>query len=347
MKKTLIAVAALAATGAFAQVTISGSMQVGIVDTGAQGGTANVQTLGGGMNAINLMASEDLGGGLKAGMDSQIRFNSATGDRNSAGSGQALFHNLNAYLSSATLGTVRIGKIAEISNCAYDPWLCGGGASMNAGLGLSNLVGAAAVSNAVGYQSPTIAGFSAGAQKSMNQSDVSTSNVSGRNNERSIANVSYNNGPLSLQFLLASGLPATSSTDATAAAGTAASVADEKSTQQSLAASYNFGFARLIVVNVQVKDLADVKRANHNNIAAVVPLGGAYTLLAGYTKASTGGNYAATSTSDTKAAVGVNYALSKRTTLGADVFKAEGQGAIAPATGNTGTGFALRVRHTF
>ena len=219
MKKTLIAVAALAATGAFAQVTISGSMQVGIIDTGAQGGTANVQTLGGGMNAINMAASEDLGGGLKAGWDAQLRYNAATGDRNSAGSGQNLFHNLNLYVSSATLGTARIGKIAEISNCAYDPWLCGAGAAMSTGVGLSNLVGAQAIPNAVSYQTPTIAGFSAGVLRSMNQSDVATSTTAGRNNERSIFNLSYNNGPLSLQYLRASGLPATNATEATAAAG--------------------------------------------------------------------------------------------------------------------------------
>ena len=346
MKKTLIAVAALAATGAFAQVTISGSMQVGIVDTGAAGQTAAVTQLGNGMNAINMTASEDLGGGMKAGWESQIRFNATNGDRNSAGAGQSLFHNLNVYLSSS-LGTARIGKIAEFSNCAYDPWLCGGGASMSAGLGLSNLVGAAAVSNAVGYQSPNISGFSFGVIRSMSPSDQAASVTAGRNNERSIAHLSYANGPVTVQFLRASGLPSTSSTDATALAGTAASVVDLKSTQQSLAASYDFGVAKVIAMNVRVEDQDEVKRANHNNIAAVVPLGGAYTLLAGYTKASTGSTYTATSTSDTKAAVGVNYALSKRTTLGADVFKAEGQAAIAPATGNAGTGFALRVRHTF
>lgn len=344
MKKTLIAVAALAATSAFAQVTISGSMQVGIVNSGADGASTAVTHLGNGMNAINMAASEDLGGGLKAGWDAQMRYNATNGDRNSAGAGQSLFHNLNVYLSSATLGTGRIGKIAEISNCAYDPWACGGGASMAAGLGVNNLVGAGAMANAVSYQTPTIAGFSAGAQKAMSPADITTSTTAGRNNERSIANLSYANGPLTAQYLRASGVNLTSATDATALAGTASSVADVRQTQQSLAASYDFGFAKLIVLNSQTKNAAKVKTADYRTIAGTVPLGGAFTLLAGYTKNSADGVAA---NADTKAAVGVNYALSKRTTLGADVFKAESQDPVAPAAGNPGTGFALRMRHTF
>ncbi|MEK9802393.1 MAG: porin [Curvibacter sp.] len=340
MKKTLIAVAALAATSAFAQVTISGSMQVGIVDSGAAGANAAVTHLGNGMNAINMAASEDLGGGLKAGWDAQMRYNAATGDRNSAGAGQSLFHNLNVYLSSATLGTARIGKIAEISNCAYDPWACGGGASLAAGIGLSNLVGAGAMANAVSYQTPTIAGFSAGAQKAMTPTDGTTG---GRNNERSIANVSYANGPLTVQYLRTSGVNFTDASDAAAGATT---VADSRQTQQSIAGSYDFGVAKLILLTSQTKNAAEVKTAEYRTIAGTVPLGGAYTLLAGYTKRPTTNGATTASNLDTKVAVGVNYALSKRTTLGADVFKAE-QAALTGFTGNAGTGFALRMRHTF
>jgi hypothetical protein len=80
------------------------------------------------------------------------------------------------------------------------------------------------------------------------------------------------------------------------------------------------------------------------SIGATVPMG-AYTILAGYSKAKHIGSV--TSANDNKMAVGVNYALSKRTTLGADLFKAEGLAAIAPATGTASTGFVVRVGHTF
>lgn len=336
MKKTLIAVAALAATSAFAQMNISGSMQAGLVNSGAKGASTAVTQLGNGMNALNFAASEDLGGGLKAGWDAQIRFKATSGDRNSSGEGAALFHNSNLFLHSATLGTARIGKIAEVNNAAYDPWLFGGGAAMGAGLGLSMLVGASAQANSVSYTTPTIAGFSAGAQKTMSPASGDTG---GRVNERSIAHIAYANGPVSAQFLLASG-----SANTAADGGT---VTDVKATQQSIAVSYNFGFAKLNVVNVQGKNAADVKTSNVISVSGTVPLSPTLALLAGYNKASTGGTYTATSANDTKVAVGVNYALSKRTTLGADLFKAEGLAAIAPSAGAAGTGFALRVRHTF
>lgn len=344
MKKTLIAVAALAATSAFAQVTISGSMQVGIVNSGAAGANAAVTHLGNGTNAINMTAAQDIGGGLKAGWDSQIRFNAANGDRNSSGDGAALFHNLNVYLSSATLGTARIGKIAEVSNCAYDPWACGGGAAMAAGIGKSALLGAGAMANAVSYQTPTIAGFSAGVQRAMTPTAGTTG---GRQNERSIANVSYVNGPLTAQYLRTSGnnLTLTDDSNIGPSAAAQAAAADSKVSAQSLAASYDFGVAKVNLVNVRAKnEVTNVTTASITSVSGTVPLGGAYTLLAGYLKDSKETN----KERDTKASVGINYAMSKRTTLGADLFKAE-QGALAGSgeTGNAGTGFALRMRHTF
>jgi len=85
MKKTLIAIAALAATGAFAQssVTISGVMDVGLqmatIQNHATTAAAGLAPLNGTFNktnsfassntattAINIAGVEDLGGGMKA-----------------------------------------------------------------------------------------------------------------------------------------------------------------------------------------------------------------------------------------------------------------------------------------
>jgi len=75
MKKTLIAIAALAATGAFAQstVTISGALDAGVsianVQAAATGLTDRATAFAGSntlTSAINIAASEDLGGGMKA-----------------------------------------------------------------------------------------------------------------------------------------------------------------------------------------------------------------------------------------------------------------------------------------
>ena len=67
MKKTLVALAALAATGAFAQVTITGNLAMGYaVATNVANGGGDVSGLGVDTSEIDFAATEDLGGGVKA-----------------------------------------------------------------------------------------------------------------------------------------------------------------------------------------------------------------------------------------------------------------------------------------
>jgi predicted porin len=354
MKKTLIALATLAAAGtAFAQstATISGGINVGVMDTGAAGAKAGVAHLGNGANAINIGVREDLGGGLRGGFESQIRFNAQNGDVNSTGAGNALFHSINTFVSGG-FGTARIGKIVEASTCGMDPWACTGGASLQAGVGLSALTGAAAVSNAVSYTTPALkgalTGLSASYQTSMTGPDQ-------RINERETLSINYAKGPLALTFVDIKGSGNTAGNNPlggpielsnTASTATQVRIGDTATKNQGIGASYNFGFARLSVVNSVSKSAAGVTTADITSIGATVPMG-AYTILAGYNKAKTGTGYTATAANDTKLAVGVNYALSKRTTLGADLFKAEGLAAVNGATGTSGNGFVVRARHTF
>ena len=302
------------------------------MDTGAAGAKAAVASLGGGANAINIATTEDLGGGLRGGTNFQMRFNAANGDVNSHGTGNALFHEANVFVSGG-FGTVRMGKIAEASNCTFDAWGCTGGAGFGAGVGTSTLIGAAAQANSVSYATRTINGFSAGFQSS----------VTSRAEERTAMNIAYAKGPIAAQFLQ------TKSSVNTAANGTTHTTAllatnpitDVKGQGTSIAASYNFGVAKLNVVNAKTENAAGAVTADITGVNASMPMG-AYTLLAGYAK-----DKKALATADTKVSVGVSYALSKRTTLGADLFKAEGQTAVAPATGTSGTGFVIRARHTF
>jgi len=70
MKKTLVALAAAAATGAFAQVAITGTIDLGIQSRDAQDTTAKTVGLAKNSTTTSVMGfsgSEDLGGGLKAG----------------------------------------------------------------------------------------------------------------------------------------------------------------------------------------------------------------------------------------------------------------------------------------
>ncbi len=323
MKKTLIALAVLAASGAaFAQstATISGSISVGVMDTGAAGAKSAVASVGGGANAVNIVTLEDLGGGLKGGFDSQIRFNAATGDRNSSGTGNALFHNANAYLSGA-MGTVRIGKIAEDSNCGFDPYGCTGGAGLIAGAAgtISGLIAAGTQAQSVRLESPSLAGFSVRYQTS----------VSTRANERTVLNLAYANGPLAVQYLQSKN----SANVAGDVVGGTPAITDVAGKGTSIGASYDLGVAKLAVFNAKTESAAGATTADITGYTASVPMG-AVTLLAGFAK-----NKSAAATADTKMGLGANYALSKRTTIGADVFKQDGVGAS--------TGFVTRVRHTF
>jgi len=321
MKKTLIALAVLAVSGAaFAQssVTISGTINVGVLDSGAAGAQPTVSRMGGGANAINIVTLEDLGGGMRAGFDSQMRFNSATGDRASAGTGAALFHGANVYVGGG-FGTVRMGKIIEASNCAYDPWACTGGAGLSAGNTTGGLIAAQTIANAVSYNTPTINGFSA----SYNTS------VSARANERSVLSVNYAAGPMTAQFLQSKGTP---NTAADVVGGTPA-ITDAGGQGTSIGASYNFGVANVSLFNAKTENAAGATTADITGLGLTVPMG-AYTILAGMTQ-----DKQKASNLDGRTAVGVNYALSKRTTLGADVFKQDQVGGS--------NGFVVRARHTF
>jgi predicted porin len=324
MKKTLIALAALAVSGAaFAQstATISGGINVGVEKTGAAGSKAGVASLGGGANAINIITSEDLGGGLTGGFTAQMRFSAATGNMTSAGTVQhdQFLHAANVHLSGG-FGTVRVGKVAEAGNCGFDPWGCTGGAALQFGTGVNAGVASGTQANSVSYASPSFSGFSIGYQTS----------VSTRTDERTVLNIGYTAGPLALSFVQAENGSNTIGTSPTAAA--LATFGDIKLTQQSIAVGYTLGFGRITLVNTTT-ELAGTKTADVTSLGLSVPMG-ATTILAGYNK-----NSKAAATADTKIALGANYALSKRTSLGADLYKQDAVGGS--------TGFVARVRHNF
>jgi len=249
-----------------------------------------------------------------------MRFNAATGDRNSAGTGAALFHGANAYISGG-MGTIRVGKIIEANNCAFDPWACTGGAGTNAGAPgtISGLIAAGTIAQSVSYATPTVGGFNASYHTS----------VSSRNNERSVMSLNYSQGPLLAQFLQSKN----SANVGGDVVGGAPSITDAPAQGTSMGARYNFGFATLSAFNAKTENAAGTVTADITAFTATVPMG-AYTLLASSAK-----NKKAAATADTKTAVGINYALSKRTTVGADMFKQDAVGSS--------TGFVARVRHNF
>jgi len=127
MKKTLVAIAALASVSAFAQVTITGNLdfagaRVGGTTLGQKGTTFSSSTGTGSTSAINIAATEDLGGGMKAtafwGLDIRSLSNdsmtvttnqgSATTDANSVTRTGVFRHEAYVQLDSG-MGTLKIG----------------------------------------------------------------------------------------------------------------------------------------------------------------------------------------------------------------------------------------------
>jgi predicted porin len=314
MKKQLIAaaVAGAFALPAMAQVTISGSIQSGLMDTGAAGQKLTVAPrLGGGMNAININSSEDLGGGMSAGASFQMRFDSTGANRNTSvgptvSANAPLFHAANVFISSG-FGTVRVGKIIEDSNCMGDPWGCGGGAGMMAGSTTGALLFANSMDRAVQYQTRVINGFQFTATSTSMQAPTGSA-------ERSTYRLNYTQGPLAVQYLMGE--------------------ESNKAEQSGLTATYNLGFITPMISTAVSKTAAGVKTRDMTVFAATIPLRPGLTGLVGYSK-----DQSAAANADTRWALGVNYALSKRTTLGADVFEQEQVGGSS--------GFVLRARHTF
>ncbi len=112
MKKTLVALAALAATGAFAQstVTVSGLLDVGLA-VSTSGANVQTTTLAGGQGTgsrLRFVGVEDMGGGNKANFWLEMQPNMANGGT----SGNGLF-NRAAWLGlSGGWGEMRLGRQA-------------------------------------------------------------------------------------------------------------------------------------------------------------------------------------------------------------------------------------------
>lgn len=128
MKKTLVALAALAATGAFAQVTITGNLIMGyeadhVSDrTAATAGVVAGDKSGLGIDTseINFAATEDLGGGMKVTAKMQL----AQADRGGISGGDASLA-VSTGMATLTLATAKgadylSGGVAKVGGNGFD-----------------------------------------------------------------------------------------------------------------------------------------------------------------------------------------------------------------------------------
>lgn len=308
MKKSLIALAALAFVGAAAaqsSVTLYGIADIYVGDSDAAGSKVAAGSGGVAGSRWGIKGSEDLGGGLKANFNLEQAVN--------LGNGAAAGFTRQANVGfSGDFGTLKIGKswnamddVYGASNSGFDSAL-----SANAGgVWLNGYAGEAAAQ--LHYTTPTVAGFTAAVSTQLN-GNVATGNVAG--GKTTAFNVTYAAGPV------------------------AAAVAYEDNKNTTLAAaqkgtmfngSYDLGAAKLLGSYYTTKPAGGGAKTNSYQLGADVPVSGPLTLSVGFASSKVSG------TGTTSRAFGVTgaYALSKRTTAYAGIRAANQVGKDLWAVG--------------
>ncbi|NJS36811.1 MAG: porin [Brachymonas sp.] len=230
MKKTLVAMAAMAAVSAFAQstATLYGRIDLGYNQAtrtdGTNAGTTSKRKttqLAGGENRrttsrIGLRGSEDLGGGLKANFNWEARMgaNGASLDDTSAGLGNIRQANISL---TGGFGAVVIGTYDNALDSVRGYSATGNGTKLDLGArnaalaGNATYAGAAAETgylsgksnNAIAYRSPNFGGFTVGlgtVNEKVVNTDATGAQTSADRATGYMIGASYSNGPLSSNF---------------------------------------------------------------------------------------------------------------------------------------------------
>jgi predicted porin len=349
MKKSLIALAVLAASGAaMAQSTVNlyGRVDAWLGSVNVDNGTTSTRTTkldSGGATSTRwgMMGSEDLGGGLKANFQLEQGFASDTGTGANFGR--------QAWVGfSGGFGEVRLGNVTTAyddvngsSNAIFDSDLSpmnGNDANAKVAAVFNSVRYTGNPTNVIYYHAPTMGGFSGAISYGLNETDnnvVGTANTS--------LNLTYGAGPFAAQFGYQ-----VEKTDGQAS--------DVKFTR--LGASYNFGVATAKLVYGAVKNGESLSNAlttgalkykdgastSEYLLGVDVPVGAALTLSGAY--ATSDDNDTAGDAKRSGYSVGALYNLSKRTALygGYKSAKIDFAGATPDAKV---TILAVGVKHLF
>ncbi len=376
MKKTLIAIAALAATGAFAQstVTIDGIVDAGYVSYNYKGvGVTGIDRNLTSTSQINFRVSSDLGGGLKATWRSETDFtptgnaantgavgNVASTTGSAAGAGTtngvaASFMNGEQILAlTGGFGKVAFGAINNNSLTAHStsqPFgtAIGSGFRATSGSFASPDVRA---DNSFQYVTPTLGGgFTLNTIVRKQQAVTGTnsafsSTTLGAQAQAGVAEIAlaYNAGPINAIFMRAT-QDASNIAAVTAGTGAVAIPATAgKGTFTALAANYNMG-AVTVYGGYQLNKAAPFGGANvldrQTVTVAAQYVAGVHTMAGSYQRASNNLTITAPATTSGSSLIGLGYeyALSKTTALTAR-YERIGDGAnlvaITPFTAQNG-----------
>jgi predicted porin len=327
MKKSLIALAVLAASGAaMAQSSVT---IFGIVDaayTKGSGSTSNKQQLtnsGYNSSRLGFRGVEDLGGGMKA----SFHIEGALANDNGNSSGLT-FQRRSTVSLEGGMGEIRLGRdyTPQFWNqTVYDAFGTNGVGSSRA---LNGYGGSTAVrsDNTIAYFTPSISGFKVQIQTYLGETASTAAKVGSGNALRA----TYDQGKLSV---------AAASSTTTTGAGT-----EIKSTN--MGASYDLGFAKIMALSTTdaATGQADAKGTN---FGALVPMAGGTLRVA-----VSSSKKAAVETKQT--AFGYVMPLSKRTDIYATYARVTNAGGASVALGGAVTAangssnaYDLGVKHAF
>jgi predicted porin len=348
MKKSLIALAVLAASGAaMAQstVTLYGIADVWVGSVKTDDGTTSTSTtsmISGGVSTSRwgMKGTEDLSGGLKANFQLEASVAMDTG-----AAGSATGFDRQAWVGfSGGFGEVRLGRVGSpfdnaqgASDGVFDSDLA---PANNPGAGVFRTSNGytSKPTNSIFYKTPSMGGF--GAEVSYALAEDNKDLVL---NETAITslNVTYAAGPLAAQF-------AYQTEDRNV-------VADDDFTFMRLGASYNFGAATAKFSYGRAENATGAVGTGVHTVGAStdewqigvdVPLSSALTLSGSYATSTDDKTLTTAEVTRSGFGLGAAYSLSKRTTVYGG-FKMVTDEMVARANDIDTTVFAVGVKHTF
>jgi len=348
MKKTLVALAVLAASGAAmaqSSVTLFGIVDAGYaVGNGSISDRTTLRNSGYNSSRLGFRGVEDLGGGMKAG------FHLEAGVNNDDGSGAGTSNNnqaapsadpvINARNQGLTFNRRSVvtlsGSMGELilgrdytpqfwSETVYDPFGTNG-VGTNIAFNKGGTTGVRS-SNGIGYKSPSMGGIALWAQTWM-----------GENASTAAAKVGDGNG-FRITFDQGNFSAAVADSSLTTGAGTTNKTSN-------IAGSYDLGVAKVMVMSNTTK-ITGAKDIKGSVIGALVPMaGGTFRIASSQTDQA--------GKKSSLMAVGFVNPLSKRTDLYATYGRVSNSGGAnaalngaVTAANASSTGYEFGVKHSF
>ncbi|GGH62479.1 outer membrane porin protein [Comamonas phosphati] len=354
MKKSLIALAVLAASGAAmaqSSVTLFGIVDTGVAyvnkDSTGSNSHYGVGTSGNATSRLGLRGTEDLGGGLKAGFWLEGEIFGDTGNAKGFD-----FKRESTVRLSGNFGEVRLGRETTPTFRAGLKYDLFGATGIGQFMGFRDWEGTGLADgntirkdNMVSYSSPNFSGFTANISYAFDEKANSNPLFGGAGNKAGRyvgGNVGYANGPLSV----------------TAAYGTLSYGTAGDRDEMSIGASYDFGVAKVVGLAQQIKykpEIGSSDKFNNYLIGVSAPVGGVGEIKAQYALY----DQKAINSKAHQLSLGYVHNLSKRTALYGTVaymknkdastlgLAAKGVYSDGVLAGTNQTGVQVGIRHAF